>query len=183
MTRSPNASPDLDPENWYVAQLRPNMRLIAERNLTRQGFASFAPTRLETTRTRGRLKTGARPLFPGYLFIQFNPEKSRWQSINATRGIVRLVADTTLKPIALPADFMAGLMSRCDANGLLHSNDTLNPGDQVRLLTGPFAGLVSRIDRLDQQQRLHLLIQVMGRQVRTSVPTSSVGKMQQPEFA
>ncbi|MDA7963538.1 transcription termination/antitermination NusG family protein [Ruegeria sp.] len=181
MTFCPSAAMTPDPNNWFAVQLRPNMRLIAERNLTRQGFTSFAPARLETFRRRGRLKTEARPLFPGYLFVQFDPQTARWQAINATRGVSRLITDGRLNPTPMPADFMSGLLDRCDPNGLLQTPDHLNPGDHVRILSGPFAGLVSRIEHLDQQERLHLLLQIMGRQVQTILPTKSVGRIVRPE--
>ena len=181
MTFCPSAAMKPDPNNWFAVQLRPNMRLIAERNLTRQGFASFAPTRLETLRRRGRLKTEARPLFPGYIFVQFDPQTARWQAINATQGVSRLITDGRLNPSPMPADFISDLLARCDPNGLLQSPEHLGSGDRVRILTGPFAGLVSRIDQMDQQERLHLLIQIMGRQVRATLPTKSVDRIARPE--
>ena len=180
MTAIPPAAPKPDPRNWFVAQLRPNMRLIAERHLTRQGFDSFAPIRIETIRRRNRLKTEARPLFPGYLFVRFDPRVPSWQGINATRGIQRLISDTAHRPTPLPSDFMMGLLSRCDENGLLQTSEALAPGDRVRIFSGPFAGLVADIDNMDQQERLHLLIQVMGRPVRASLPADIVDRIPEP---
>jgi transcriptional antiterminator RfaH len=172
-----------DGQNWFAVQLRPNMRLIAERHLTRQGFTVFAPTRFETIRRRGRLKTEAKPLFPGYLFVRFDARASDWRVIASTRGVLRIVTEGRSRPSPIPQDFMTALLSRCDGNGLLLAPDELALGDTVQILTGPFAGLVSRIDHLDQQERLHLLIQVLGRQVRTVMQPGTVSKIEQPEPA
>lgn len=167
-------------DNWFAVQLRPNMRLIAERNLLRQGYPCFSPTRLETIRRANRYKTDARPLFPGYLFVQFDPRRPGWQAINATRGVSRIVTGPGQAPQPLPPAFIAGLQSRCDDDGRFVQDLSLNVGDTVRVLAGPFAGMVSRIDRLEPQDRVNLLIRVMGRDVRTSVSGEDVDRTPHP---
>nr|WP_302477785.1 transcription termination/antitermination NusG family protein [Ruegeria arenilitoris] len=165
------------PDSWFAAQLRPNMKLIAERNLARQGFETFNPERLETRRNRGRLRTEARQLFPGYVFVRFNPAEPGWEAINSTRGVTRLVTGPAAAPQALPRAFLAELFRRCDGTGLLHPDPSLKQGDAVRISHGPFSGILSRIAEMDTQERIHLLIQIMGREVRTAVPRSAVHKV------
>lgn len=177
IAQMPSLSPSAQ-QTWFAVQLRPNMRLIAERHLTRQGFRCFCPTRLETIHRRGRLKTEPRPLFPGYLFISNDAPLPQWRLVNSTRGVLRLVTDGRSRPGAMPREFMTALLARCDANGRLHTADELQEGDRVRILSGPFAGLVSRIDQLDQQGRLQLLIQVLGRLVQTDLSSATVEKLE-----
>src|SRR3954471_8443199 len=76
---------------WYLAQVRPNSFQIAERNLARQSFPVFCPTQEETRRRAGRFVLVTQPLFPGYLFVSFNPASAAWRAINSTYGVSRLV--------------------------------------------------------------------------------------------
>lgn len=169
-----------NPDQWFVAQLKPNGLATAVLNLKRQGFASFSPARLESIRVRNALKTMPRPLFPGYLFVQFQTRGDGWQSINSTRGVSRLVLNDIRNPRALPVQFMAGLMARCDINGVLAPPENLEPGDRIRVLSGPFADLVTTVDRLDKDQRIHVLLDLMGREVRTTLPRDIIEKVSKP---
>jgi transcriptional antiterminator RfaH len=165
------------PNDWYVAQLKPNGLAIAQRNLSRQGFCTLCPLRLETTRVRNMLKSAVRPLFPGYLFVQFQAGKQGWHAIHSTRGVARLILSDIRNPRPLPSEFMAGLIARCDAKGRLSPPEDIKAGDRVRVLSGPFADLVTAVDQLGNDQRIQILIELMGRAVRTSFPRSQIEKL------
>jgi len=169
-----------DPNHWFVAQLKPNGLASAVRNLDRQGFASFSPVRMESVRVRNTRKDQARPLFPGYLFVQFEPHQQGWQSISSTRGVSRLILSDFRTPRPLPAAFMAGLIARCDVNGVLAPPEKLEPGDRIRVLSGPFADLITTVDQLDKGQRIQVLIDLMGRAVRTSLPRVAIERFDAP---
>ncbi|SIT06057.1 transcriptional antiterminator RfaH [Roseivivax lentus] len=163
--------------NWFAAQLRPNGLSIAERNLSRQGFSHFTPKRLETRRQSNRVVTTPRPLFPGYIFVQFDPLAPQWRALNATRGLTRVIVNDPRHPTPLPDDFMAALMERSDESGLLKPPPELKPGDRVRVVAGPMADLVSRIERMDDNARIQLLMHFMGQESRLSVSMDMVEKV------
>lgn len=162
---------DIRPDNWFVAQLRPNGAALAVRNLARQGFATFAPARMEAA---GHSASRRRALFPGYLFVRFDPATPGWRAINGTRGIARLILSDPRHPRPLPEAFMAGLMARCDASGLVTTPESLAEGDRVRIIAGPFADLVTTVETLEDDARLQVLLDLMGQQVRASLPASAV---------
>ncbi|WP_223427504.1 transcription termination/antitermination protein NusG [Tateyamaria pelophila] len=164
-------------ENWFVVQLKPNGLGLAQRNLERQGFAHFCPTRLETLRRAQKTVVAPKPLFAGYLFVQFNAADPNWRAINGTRGIARLLLNDTTHPKPLPAPFVAGLLARCDGSDMLKDHDDLATGDQVRVISGPFAEIVSTVEDLDANQRIRVLIDLMGRKVRLQVPRGAVEKL------
>ena len=148
------------PRNWFVAQVRPNGLKRARTNLSRQGFSVFAP---QERHGRGRL------LFPGYLFVQFDPDTPGWTRVNNTLGISRLVVNGRARPRPLPAGWMAGLLRRCDAEGRLLPPDDLGAGDRVRVVAGPFADLVLTIESLDHDGRVRALFDIMGRTTAVSL--------------
>ena len=166
----------LNPHNWFAVQLKPNALSIAERNLTRQGFSIFSPKRYENHRKSGRFVTKTVPLFPGYVFVQFDPDSGSWSSLNHTRGVTRLVGDGRGKPVALPQEFMSQLISQCDQDGVFSESQSLKPGDEIHVLTGPFAKSMAQIESSDSQGRLAVLLEIMGQAVRTYLPRTSVAK-------
>ena len=166
-----------DESNWFVAQLRPQGLKRAQEHLQRQGFDIFAPVVLANAKGAGVARQTQKPLFPGYIFIKFDPERPGWSAINSTRGIARLILNDPRQPRPLPNALMAGLMARCDESGLLSPEADLGIGDRIRVLAGPFADLVTTIETLPDPERIGLLIDLMGRQVRTSLPRAQVERL------
>lgn len=163
-------------ENWFIAQLKPNGIANALRNLQRQGFATFHPRQTVTRRMRGKLVNRDEAMFPGYLFVGFDPASAPWRRINATLGITRLLTTPSLQPAMVPEAFMAALRARCMEDGLVKPPEVLAPGDLVRVRTGPFADVVSRIELLDGAGRVGLLLEVMGQAVRVSVRAENLSR-------
>ena len=104
---------------WSLVQLKPGGLDRARRNLLRLGFQSFMPMRWETRRRNGRLAEGLRPLFPGYLFVLVRPGESRWQTINSTYGVSRVVCLEGGRPTAVPDGLIRTLGAACDAQGVM----------------------------------------------------------------
>jgi transcriptional antiterminator RfaH len=170
----------LDSEDWHVVQIKPNGFQLAQLHLLRQGFTCFCPTHLERRHLAQQKKNNqvVRPLFPGYLFVQFSADQPGWQSINSTRGVSRLLLQGQNKLQALPSPFIAGLLARCDEAGMLIETEDFKPGDRVRLLSGPFADFVTTVESFESQERIRVLFDLMGRETRVSVPVGSVARSQ-----
>ena len=162
---------------WFVAQLRPQGLSLALIHLHRQGFETFAPEQSATTVKAGAKVQTRRPLFPGYLFVSFDPEARGWTAINATRGVSRLIVNDPRRPAPLPAALVAGLMARCDSTGLLLQPANLQVGDKIRIVAGPFAELVTQIETLPDQERIGILVDLLGRKVRTSLSRAQIEKL------
>lgn len=162
---------------WFAAQLKPNGLTEAERNLARQGFEFFCPSQIETRRRRGRLADVRRPLFPGYLFIRFVPEAGHWRRINSTRGLTRLVQTDPRRPTPLPDALIEGIRARCDEDGMLGPDRGLAPGDRIRVIAGPFADVVGRIERMSEDDRIRVMLEFMTTEVRTRISADAVQKL------
>ena len=158
---------------WYVAQLKPNAHGLATTNLRRQGFQVFHPVRRVTRRAGAAFQAALRPLFPGYLFVGAAEEGPPLSRVNATRGVGRLVSFGAM-PCALPAQLVAGLRARCDDAGVLVELDTLGVGDRVRLLSGPFAEYVARVETLDEGRRIWAVLEAARNPTRVNILASEV---------
>lgn len=99
--------------NWYLAYHQPGKQNLykAQMQLTRLHLGSFSPLirsfRPRTDRPSCRLIV--EPLFPGYLFINFNPDLTHTTKITALSGISHLVKfGNIIKPV--PATVIETLM-------------------------------------------------------------------------
>jgi transcriptional antiterminator RfaH len=153
---------------WFLVQFKPNSHKIAERNLRRQDFQTFLPLHEETKRKAGRFTTTLRPLFTGYMFVAFDASKGGWRAINSTYGITRLVSFGE-DPQPVPLDLISRLMLRCDEGGKLLPPRILKPGDAVEISGGPFAEFVATVENVDPDQRVWVLLELMGRTTRVAV--------------
>lgn len=162
-----------DTNKWYLAQLKPNSHAIALRNLARQGFEAFLPMHDTTVRTRGRFVSRSKPLFPGYIFVSLDVNGGSWRSVNATQGITKIVSFGN-KPAEIPLQFVQELKCRCDDEGRFNQDEKLKEGDEVVVTYGPFADVVGRILSISEDQRVWLLLDLLGQKSKLAVDRSAL---------
>jgi len=100
------------------------------------------------------------------MFIEFDRMKSDWHKINSTYGVSRLVTFDTFSN-SIPTTIIDNLMNRCDLSGKLLPVKKLKKGDQVKILKGPFANFIATVETYETDQRIWILIDLMGRKTKT----------------
>lgn len=168
---------EIETAPWYLVQIKPNGFRRAEQALSRQGIEVFCPKADRTIRRRNRLRIELHPLFAGYLFVSPDPERPAWAAINNTPGVSRLVSFGGRGPEAVAPELVAGLMMRCDSDGRLLPPEEFHPGDMVRIVSGPFADFVTTVDQVGDDQRIYLLLDLMGRKTRTGFERQALRKL------
>jgi transcriptional antiterminator NusG len=51
------------------------------------------------------------------------------------------------------------------------------PGEQVRIADGPFSGLNAQIEKLDDEDRITILMSLLGRASRLHIPAEQLEKL------
>ena len=160
-------------KEWFILQFKSNSHHLATKNLNRQGFETFLPLHDTTSRKLSRFINISKPLFPGYMFIRFNKTESEWHKINNTLGVSRLITfNSILKSI--PTTFVDSLMMRYDLSGKLLPIKKLKKGDQVTVLTGPFANFIASVEKYEADQRIWILMDLMGRKTKIITPSDAL---------
>ena len=160
-------------KEWFILQYKSNSHHLAVKNLARQGFEIFLPLHDSTSRKLSRFINISKPLFPGYMFIKFDKAESEWHKINNTYGVSRLITfNSILKSI--PTRFIESLMKRYDSSGKLIPIEKLKKGDQVTVLTGPFASFIATVEKYEGDQRIWLLMNFMGRKTKIITPSDAL---------
>jgi transcriptional antiterminator RfaH len=154
---------------WFAAQLRPQGERIVLAHLRRQGFEAALPRRYVDRRVGSRFRRVIEPIFPGYVFVTFDPEDPASRAIRSTRGIARLIGNER-GPSALPTGFVEALMARCDHEGLVVPDEVLPEGSDVRVLAGPFAGLLGKILRSAAGDRVAVLLTLLASERSVLMP-------------
>ena len=160
-------------EEWFILQFKPNSHHQAERNLNRQGFETFLPLHDTTSRKLSRFINTSKPLFPGYMFIKFDRAEPEWHKINSTYGVSRLITFNSILR-SIPTNFVDSLMKRYDLSGKLLPIQKLKKGDQVTVLKGPFANFIATVEKYEADQRIWILMDLMGRKTKIQTPSDNL---------
>ncbi len=160
---------------WYAVHCQPLGEAKARFNLQRQGYQVYLPQYLKRRRHARRTDWVRAALFPRYLFVALDDEHTRWRPINSTVGVSSIVGwgDT---PTPVPDWVMDEIRAREDKDGLvaLGACSTFRKGDEVHIVRGPMADSVGVFDAVADQERVVVLLSLMGRQVKVRVPTTSI---------
>lgn len=153
---------------WFAVNVRPKAERVAVANLDRQGFRHFLPQQRKTIRHARQFRTVLAPLFPGYLFVALDLGHERWRAINGTFGVVSLVR-TGDEPRPVPAGIVETLMELSQGDSVVRFERQLEVGQRIKMIAGPFAEQLGTLERLDEQGRVRVLLEMMG----TVVPVTA----------
>lgn len=162
---------------WYVVQARHLSEQRAVHELENQGFEAFLPCYLRKRRHARKVTFAPAPLFPGYLFVRLDPARQRWRSINGTYGVARLVAGES-GPLPIADAVVEGLRARRDGQGYiaLSQRPDFAPGQVVRIRSGSFAETLGLFEGFRDQDRIAVLLDLLGGKVRVLLDEDMVEK-------
>ena len=160
-------------KSWVVARNKPNQDKIASMNLERQNFEYFQPTFKTIFRVRDKFKEIIKPVFPGYTFIATNFEEKKWHAINSTRGISSIIVFGNEIPF-ICCDSIEKLKNRFSLNNAPKAADSFEIGRDAEIIDGPFAQLIGKIEEIDADKRIWILLDILGTQTRVSIDRLSL---------
>ena len=162
--------------NWYLIHTKIRQERLALDNLERQGFACFLPLIRAEKLRRGALQVVQEPLFPRYLFIRLGTglESQSWAPIRSTVGVSRLVTFGQI-PAKIEDTLVDALRAQSEASKVVLRH--FEPGEQVVVTDGPFVGVEAIYHMADAEGRVMVLLNILSKQVKMSVPPASIRKV------
>ena len=162
--------------DWYVVQTKSKHEAIAARNLENQAFTTFLPKLSVQKHQRGRWHSVIEPLFPGYLFIELDLDQQNTAPIRSTRGVVCLVRmGATHQPV--PESLVHALMEAQTVSGnAIEPAKLFKSGDEVKLIGGPMAGLTGIFKARNSQERVVLLLNILGNETQINISPNHIAK-------
>lgn len=147
---------------WFCVKSKPRQEAVAARNLRALGEVELVFPRVRRTR-RGhdRNREVVEPLFPGYLFVRFDPAELQG-TIRSTRGVLHLV-EKEGKPVRVDEAVIAELRA-LGPDGILSAlEEELAVGAKIRIVRGIFAGSEGEVLRLaTPDKRIAVLLTLLG---------------------
>lgn len=163
-------------QQWFAVHTRMREEALAQRHLDRQGFEAYLPRYAKRRRHARRIERVAAPLFPRYLFVRMDTDACRWRAIHSTVGVSYLVCHGD-SPAPLPDGVIDDIRAREDAAGMVALDAEPPPfekGQAVRVTGGALADQVGFFDCVSDDERVILLLDLLGRQIKVRVPLASV---------
>ena len=161
-------------ERWFVARTLSYRENCAQFNVNRLGFRTFFPRARRTVRHARKMRNVLAPLFPGYVFVILDLSRDRWRSINGSIGVASLIMGAD-KPMPVPRGVVEALIATRENSETVRLDQDLEVGQKVRILSGPFAHALCRLEQLDDRGRVCVLLEIMGGQVPAYLDRSALG--------
>ena len=148
-------------KKWFIAQIKPNSYNSAIQNLERQGFETFLPKMKITQRQENKFLVKNVYVFPGYMFVCFDPHIINWAKINSTYGVSKILTYSN-KPAEISSDLILELKNRYEINSNPTQQEKLQKGDSIKFSMGPFTVLIAKVESVDEKNRIWIILEAMG---------------------
>jgi transcription antitermination factor NusG len=165
------AGPDFGVDRWYALFVRSRHEKTVENSLRSKRYNVFSPSYRTKRKRVDRITEIEVPLFPGYVFCQFDPSKRL--PILMTPGVVGVVGrgnrpepvdDTEIDSIRTVA-----LAGRC-----VQPWPFLRSGQRIRVQSGPLTGIEGIFLRVQDVDHLIVSITLLQRAISVVIERDSV---------
>jgi transcriptional antiterminator RfaH len=115
------------------------------------------------------------PLFPRYLFLQIDVEEQSVAPVRSTVGVTDIVRFGAEYATVLDK-IVQELMNRAEPETGLHRlrKPLFERGVHVRVSEGAFSGLDGVFECYEGEERVLILLEMLGRQTRVRIPIDQV---------
>lgn len=179
----------MNPERqWYVVQTYSGYENSVKINLERRIesmqmedliFQVMIPEEIRIEKKAdGTTKEKLVKIFPGYVFIELIVTDDSWFVVRNTPGVTGFLGSSGggTKPVPLPQEEITPILKKC---GLIEEvKMDVEVGQSVRVITGPFANQVGKVDAVDIDKReVKVLVDMFGRQTPVELSFDDIEKI------
>ena len=171
----PPASPYDLPGDWYVIhsysgyenKVKANLETrIQSMHMEDRIFEVHIPMEDVVEFKGGKKVTVPKKVFPGYILVRMSLDDDSWYAVRNTPGVTGFVAGNAQKPTPLSrreVERFLGVQEE-EEKGKPRFKPEWDVGEQVRVVTGPFADFNGIIEELNvDQQKVVVLVNIFGR--------------------
>jgi transcriptional antiterminator RfaH len=147
---------------WFCIKTKPRQESAAKRSLIRDvGLEVFCPMlRFERARRSGKVKV-TEAMFPGYIFAHFG-YREKYRHVAASIGVSHIVKFGGVASIVSDS-IIHELRAAVVDEETVEIKSSIEPGQEVKLLQGPFAGIRAVVTQvMPAQQRVKVLLELLG---------------------
>jgi transcriptional antiterminator RfaH len=147
--------------HWFAIRAKPRRENFAAMNIGALGIGTLLPQVKVERLVRGALRQAAKPLFAGYFFARFQAADAL-ESVKGARGVMQVVSSGRM-PIPVSDKVVQEIQDRIEEDGYIRiRGQGLKPGTRVTIQSGPFEGLMGRVEReLDDRRRVAIFLETL----------------------
>lgn len=154
-------SPDL---TWRVVHTRPRCEKKLAQYAETHGVVHYLPLRRETRIYQRRKVTFDYPLFSGYLFAACTPDSLT--TLLKSHQVVRTLEVIDQARLIFELDQIRRALT---VDPTLGAHRMVQPGQTVRVKSGPFQGVEGRVVTVQGRTRVMLSVEMIGQAVMVDV--------------
>jgi len=164
--------------SWYALQVRPRFEKVVSRNLQAKGYEQYLPVQSRLSRWSDRTKAIELPLFPGYVFCQFDMnERLPILMIPGVNSVVGFGKNAT--PIEVSE--LDGIRSVLRSGSDYQPWPFLQVGQVVRVAYGPMEGTQGIVVRTKDAFRLVISVSLLQRAVAVEIDRKCLEVISSPK--
>jgi transcriptional antiterminator NusG len=127
----------------------------------------------------GKKVTVPKKVFPGYILVRMSLDDDSWYAVRNTPGVTGFVAGNAQKPTPLSrreVERFLGVQEE-EEKGKPRFKPEWEVGEQVRVVTGPFADFNGVIEEINiDQQKVVVLVNIFGRDTPVELGFADIQK-------
>jgi transcriptional antiterminator NusG len=162
-----------DGRRWYVIHTYSGYENKVKKNLehriltldmSEHIFRVEVPTVEEIEIRSGQRHPVQRKIFPGYVLVEMIMDDESWYVVRNTPGVTGFVGMGN-KPTALPKEEAQGILKQMQTAAPTKFKVTLQPGQAVKIIDGPFSDFEGIVDNINQEKgKVRVRVSFFGRE-------------------
>jgi len=171
-------------KRWYVVQVYTGFEDLVktdlEKRIQEEGlqecFGEILIPSSEVTSFFAENKNKKEKIFPGYLLIQMEMINEAFRLVSSTPRISRFLGGDS--PVSLADKEIERIFSQMSGKlALAEEKNLFIVGSEVHISSGPFAGFVGIIDKIDEEkEKLTVMVSIFGRMTPVELGFDQVKK-------
>ena len=138
----------------------------------------LVPTEEVVEMKGGQKRKSERKFFPGYVLVEMEMDETTWHLVKECPKVLGFIGGTADKPAPISDKEAKAILNRLEDSVEQPKPKTLfEPGEVVRVTTGPFADFNGVVDEVNyEKSRLHVAVMIFGRSTPVELEFSQVEK-------
>ncbi len=162
---------DADCQRWFALQVRTRWESSTAVLLSGKGYQTLLPTFKARKRWNGKLREVSTPLFPGYVFCQFDAQKRL--PILITPGVLSVVGRGRV-PLPVDDTEMTAIQTIASSGFRAEPWPYLEVGQKIRIESDSLMGLEGILINFKGNHRIVVSVTLLRRSVALEIDRSCV---------
>lgn len=179
-------TPDVPGAKWYVVHTYSGhenkvaaalKQRVESEHLENKIVDVLVPTQEKIEIRGGKKETIKEKIFPGYILVKMVLDDDSWLAVRTTQGVTSFIGMSN-KPTPIPEVEVKTIVNFMQQGGQPTYKQIFSEGDTVKIIDGPFAEFIGKIDSIDKERgKVKVLVSIFGRETPVELDFLQVAKL------